>query len=324
MADPTPLVTVAVTCFNHERFVVECLESVRAQTYPNVQLIIADDCSTDSSVQIIRDWVHESGVECTLVLHDTNQGICKTRNEVLTHVRGTYLSTIAADDAWLPDKLALEVERLEELPPSVGVLYADARLIDEEGRPFSEETFIENLRRFSTVPEGDVFETLLDANFVPAMTTMVRARCYEVVGRYDETLAYEDWDMWLRIAREFEFAYLPRVVALYRKHSRSLSNTLGSRFWETDMRIFLKHVGHSDEWDAILWDRIAHIAYRLDDPQAREYVRAYRRAAGWRALPLWSLSALGVPYRRVAPFKRVARRLTRRAPALQAGTPTSL
>ena len=84
-AGSLPLVTVIATCFNHERFVVECLESIRAQTYPNIQLIIADDCSTDGSVPLIRDWLTQTGTVCTLILHQQNQGVCRTRNETLTH-----------------------------------------------------------------------------------------------------------------------------------------------------------------------------------------------------------------------------------------------
>ena len=323
MPEALPLVTVIAICFNHERFVLECLEGIRSQTYPNVQLIVVDDCSTDDSARIIRGWVRDTGVDCALILHDENRGVCRTRNEALALARGEYVSSVSTDDVWAPEKIALQVERMAELPPSVGVLYADADLMDEQGRPLP-GTFLERLGRMRRTPEGEVYEALLEQNFIPAMTTLVRTRCYETVGGFDETLDYEDWDMWLRIAREYEFAHLPRVVARYRLHPSSLSQTLGSRFWDTEIRIFLKHVGHSPEWDAVLWGRIAHMAYRVEHPRTREFARSYLGAAGLRALPLYALASTAVPYRRVAPLKRALNRLASRGRSPQGSTPTSL
>ena len=195
-----PLVTVIATCFNHERFVVESLESIRAQTYPNIQLIIADDCSTDGSVPLIRDWLTQTGTVCTLILHDENQGVCRTRNESLAHAHGKYVSSLSTDDVWLPHKLADQVEQMEKLPLRVGVVYCDAARMDVEGRPLP-NTFIEQIGTVERMPEGNLYETLLARNFIPAGATLVRRECYEEVGSYDESLIYEDWDMWLRIAR---------------------------------------------------------------------------------------------------------------------------
>jgi glycosyltransferase involved in cell wall biosynthesis len=302
-----PLVTVIATCFNHERFVVECLESIRAQTYPNVQLIIADDCSSDGSVALIKDWVSRTGTACTLVLHDQNQGVCRTRNETLSHALGTYVSSLSTDDTWFPEKLAVQVEQLERLPPSFGVTYGDAHLTDVDGKllPATFFTKVRADRFFDEPPDGDVFAKLLQVNFVPAMTTMVRRECYEAVGPYDESLAYEDWDMWLRLARRYEFAFSPYVSARYRVHRSSLWHTLGSRTWESDIRILRKHLGQSPEADAIIWTRIARASYRLDQPEQLDYARAsLRKHKSLKALVLYVLCRIGVPYRRVAPLER--------------------
>jgi glycosyltransferase involved in cell wall biosynthesis len=305
-----PLVTVIATCFNHERFVVECLESIRAQTYPNIQLIIADDCSTDGSVARIREWLRKTGMSCTLVLHDENQGVCRTRNDELAHAQGKYVSGLSTDDVWLPHKLAAQVEQMERLPPAVGVAYGDAVRMDEEGRPLP-NTFTEEIGGMKDRPEGDLYEALLARNFIPAMATLVRRECYESVGPYDEALSYEDWDMWLRLARRYEFAFTPGICARYRVHRGSLSHTLtnrlgGSMWWEADIAIFLKHLGHSQAWDAILWDRIARAAYRLHRPERLEYARANLRASrSPQALALYALCWADIPYRRVRPLKRV-------------------
>jgi glycosyltransferase involved in cell wall biosynthesis len=306
---PQPLVTVIATCFNHERFVVECLESIRAQSYPSIQLIIADDCSTDGSVPLISQWLRETGTDCTLIVHEENQGVCRTRNEALSHARGRYVSSISTDDSWLPEKLADQVEQMEKLPNSVGVVYGDAQRIDAEGRPLP-KSFLEEIGTVRRPPQGDLYETLLERNFIPAGTTLVRRECYQTVGTYDESLAYEDWDMWLRIARRYEFAFSPRISTRYRVHAESLSHMLtnnfaGALWWEADMNIWLKHLGFSRVWDAVLWDRIARAAYRLDHSQRLEYARANLRAGrDMRALVLYALCRAGIPYRRIAPVKR--------------------
>jgi glycosyltransferase involved in cell wall biosynthesis len=312
-AGSLPLVTVIATCFNHARFVVECLESIRAQTYPNIQLIIADDCSTDGSVPLIRDWLTQTGTVCTLILHDENQGVCRTRNESLAHANGKYVSSLSTDDVWLPHKLAAQVEQMEQLPLRVGVAYGDAARIDAESRALP-NTFIAELGIVER-PEGDLYEALLAHNFIPAGATLVRRECYEEVGPWDESLIYEDWDMWLRIARCYQFAFTPRIGTHYRVHEESLSHTLHDRFggslwWEANMRIFLKHLGYSPAWDAVLWDRIARAAYRLDRAEQLQYAGANLRAGrSPRALALYVLCRAGIPYRRVVPFKRAAMRI---------------
>lgn len=311
MANSPPLVTVIATCFNHERFVLECLESIRAQTYPNVQLIIADDCSTDGSVSLIESWVRQTGIDCRLVLHDENQGICPTRNETISYARGQYVSSLSTDDTWFPEKLAVQVEQFERLP-SVGVLYGDAKLMDIDGRPLP-TTFFERARpQWSSrkPPEGNVFAELLQGNFIPGMTTMVRRECYDGVGPYDESLAYEDWDIWLRLARQYDFAYTPYIGARYRIHETSLWHTLGRRVWESDIRILRKHLGYSPETDAVLWSRLARTSYRLDQPERLEYARSsLRHGRNLKTFGLYALCRTGIPYRRVAPFKIAADRL---------------
>jgi glycosyltransferase involved in cell wall biosynthesis len=312
MPGSPPLVTVIATCLNHERFVLECLESIRAQTYPNVQLIIADDCSSDESVSLIRDWMARTGTECTLVLHDENQGICRTKNETLSHARGAYVSSVSTDDVWLPEKLAVQVEQFERLPASVAVLYGDAYLMDVHGDPLPKMFFesSRDTRSFDEPPEGDIYAKLLEVCFVPTMTTMIRRECYEAIGPYDESLAYEDWDMWLRIARRFEFAFSSYVSARYRIHPSSLSHTIGSRAWESDIRMFQKHLGYSREWDAVLRDRIARASYRLDQPERLENARSNLRSnRNPTALVLYLLCLARIPYRRVVPLKRAVTRI---------------
>lgn len=220
-----PLVTVIAVCYNHARFVIECLDSIRAQTYPHVQIIIMDDCSGDDSVAAIRDWIKCNGIECNFIVHEQNQGVCRTFNEALDLAKGKYISIIATDDSWLPDKLSRQVALMENVPDNVGIVYSDAYQMNEHGQRLP-EMFIAAHRPFETMPEGDLRECLVVSNFIPAMTTLIRRAVYDCVGRYDERLAYEDWDFWLRAACHFHFIYSSHPSANYRILETSMMRTL--------------------------------------------------------------------------------------------------
>ena len=195
-----------VLSYNQARFVLETLESVKAQTYKTTELIIVDDWSTDQSVVTIESWLQKNGIECTFIRHQKNQGVCKSINDALAVAKGKYISMIASDDAWLPDKILQQVEIMENQPDQVGVLYSDAYQMDENGSPLP-MLFIEAHRPFPKMPSGDIHKTVLEANFIPAMGTLIRSKCYKKVGIYDESLFFEDWDMWIRISREFEVIF---------------------------------------------------------------------------------------------------------------------
>jgi glycosyltransferase involved in cell wall biosynthesis len=220
-----PLVTVFVGCYNQSRFVEECLDSVKHQTYPNIQVIIFDDCSKDNSVAVINSWLKKHRVNWQFIPHTRNMGICPSLNEVLQLARGKYISMVAADDVWQPDKTSRQVEMMEQMPGDVGVLYTDAFQIDENGETLP-QLFIEAHREFVIPPEGFLFDVLWEGNFIPAMTTLVRRNCFTKVGTYDEDLCFEDWDMWMRISRIFRFAYDKTPTAKYRIVSTSAFRTM--------------------------------------------------------------------------------------------------
>ena len=176
-----PLVSTIVLCYNQSQFVLETLESVKAQTYKATQLIIVDDCSSDDSVATIERWLQENGIDCTFIRHQKNQGICKSLNDALAVATGKYISMVASDDVWLPDKIARQVEIMESQPDHVGVLYSDAFQIDEHGHALP-DMFIAAHRKLPEMPQGASTRCLLEGNFIPGMTTLIRRSCYDKVG----------------------------------------------------------------------------------------------------------------------------------------------
>src|SRR2546423_132834 len=220
-----PLVSVLVVCYNHARYVEECLDSVLNQTYENIELIIIDDSSQDDSASVIQRWLVTNNFTATFFRHHQNTGICKTFNAALQRANGVYICVLAADDVYLPHKIEDQVRILENLPTKVGVVYSDAWQMDANGNPLAEK-FIEAHRRFQVMPEGNLFSVLLEGNFIPALATTIRRECFETVGPYDEELVYEDFDMWLRIARHYDFAFSPTISAKYRLVPGSITRVL--------------------------------------------------------------------------------------------------
>jgi hypothetical protein len=236
-----PLVSAIVLCYNQARYVVECLEAIKAQNYPNLELIINDDASKDDSVIVITNWLEKNNIPHHFLKNKINQGICRSLNNTLKVARGKYVSGIAADDVWLPGKLRTQVEILEGLPERVGVIYSDALQMDENGTLLPEK-FIHSHRRFEAMPTGNIQKVLWEGNFIPAMTSMTRRECFDRVGLYDETLFYEDWDMWLRISQSYEFTYSEFISAKYRLVATSMVRSQWSRLVDAMCQTCIKHL----------------------------------------------------------------------------------
>ncbi|MDQ3686912.1 MAG: glycosyltransferase [Acidobacteriota bacterium] len=315
MKESTPLVSVIAMCYNHSRFVVECLESIRLQTYKNTELIIMDDCSEDNSVEIIKAWIEENGVRCVFIPHTENKGICKTLNEALSHARGKYVMTISTDDVCLPDRLESHVRQIEASPEEVGLLYSDALQIDEGGQPLP-ETIRQAWPVLTNPPEGDVFQKLLERNFIPAPTVLVRKAAYDRVGLYDESLCYEDWDMWLRMARHYKFIFSPTVSVKYRivstSHTRSVLETESREKLVSDITLRSKYLplkGVGETQKRLLREfvtRDAEMMYKLGYGGRGSYLwKALKFDPRPRTFGMFAFSACAAPY---DAFHNVSRR----------------
>jgi len=238
-----PLVTVIAMCYNHARFVRECLDSIGRQSYTNIQLIITDDCSNDGSQELIESWIHKAGINCQFLKHVKNVGICRTANEALALARGKYISGVATDDIWQPNKLQVQVDLIERLPDKVGIIYSDAFQMSEDGK-LLDKKFIEAHAQcdVESKPSGNLHTTMWQGNFIPGMATLVRRECYDRVGVYDENLFFEDWDMWLRISREYDFYYSDEISARYRIVSNSMAHGSTDKMLTAGIQVCRKHI----------------------------------------------------------------------------------
>jgi hypothetical protein len=194
---------------------------------------------------------------------------------------------------------------MENLPSKVGVVYSDAWQMDVDGNPLAEK-FIETHRRFQVMPEGDLFPVLLVGNFIPALATMIRRECFDTVGNYDEELVYEDFDMWLRIARHYDFVFSPTISAKYRIVPESMTRVLrnGTTRLGSDFRICEKLIrGNELTQDELrlVKARFASIAFHMYENNyagCNQYLRKVVRYHPCKyTFAMWLLATLRVPFR---------------------------
>jgi len=214
-----PLVTIICVCYNQARFVTEALDSVAAQTYQPIELIVIDDGSTDGCKEVIEKWI-VNRPDTVLLLNRANIGYCKTFNKAAAVAKGKYLIDLSADDWLLPERVAVGVQALES-NPQAGVTFSDAEHVNESGTKINLHS-----DRFphQTIPSGDVYQEVIKRFFICSPTMMFSRAMFEELGGYDETLDYEDFDFWLRSSRKYHYAYTPFVLVKKRKVYGSLSD----------------------------------------------------------------------------------------------------
>lgn len=217
-----PKVSVVCLCYNHAAYVERCLQSVLDQSYRHVEMIIVNDASTDNSATVIKE-VLKNHPGITFLDLPQNIGNCKAFNQGLKEVTGKYVIDLSCDDELIPDRIEKQVHAFEELPKDYGVLYSDAHYINEAGAPLGD-----HFSQFAPV-KGDLYEELVRRYFIAPPTMMIRKAVFDELGGYDEALAYEDFDFWVRSARNWKYDYLNVPLTRIRKTSGSLSSKFHKR-----------------------------------------------------------------------------------------------
>lgn len=218
-----PLVSVVCLCYNQRRWVEEAIESVLRQTYPNIEIILADDASTDGSQEVI-EGIKARHPEIKTLMSAVNRGNCAAFNIAFRETKGEYIVDLAADDLMAPDRIAKQIKKFEALDGSYGVVFTDAEYIDSGGEFIRRHyAWLRKKGLLKTVPEGDVYRDVLSRYFIAAPTMLVRRVVFERLGGYDESLHYEDFDFWVRSARHFRYAFLDEPLTLIRRTGTSMS-----------------------------------------------------------------------------------------------------
>ena len=286
------LVSVVVPAYGHRDFVRATLESVFAQTYPDVEVIVVDDGSPDDTADLVRPLVAAGRVR---LVSQANQGQGAARNRGLAEARGELVAFLDDDDLWPPEVVERHVAALRAEPEAV-LVYGDYVRLRPDG------TLTE--RWEEPRPSGDAYDGFrLRNHMISPGQALMRTEAVRAVGGFDASIrGSDDWDLWLRLARRGPFVHERRVALHYRDHATNASRrALGHAL--AHLTVVRRHIG----WDLPLLVRHQRAAssyfvpnllrFAEGAPSRREAVAAHLVALLFRptlaARPAFARSLLG-------------------------------
>lgn len=254
-----PKVSIIIPAYNSLTYLPTAINSVFRQTFQDFELVIIDDGSSDKTA----DWVSCLTESQIKLISQDNQGASTARNIGIANSEGEYIAFLDADDLWRPSKLTKQVERLDNLP-QVGLVHCWTEFTNAQGDKTG--------KVMTSYGEGTVWKEMVLYNLLRCGSTpMIRRTCFESLGVFDTALKYaEDWDMWIRIASQYEFSIINEPLVFYREHEDNKSKN-----YEGQLESFCK----------IIDKAIDSRSENLRSLQRRAYGRAHLHAA-WRALVL--------------------------------------
>jgi len=220
-AGDRPLVSVVIPAYNAEETLAETLASIRAQTYPNLEILVVDDGSSDAT-RALALRVATDDKRITVLLQD-NAGVAAARNHGIRACCGEYLAFVDADDVWHPEKIEAQLEAIADAESDVGLVYCWSAKIDADGVVWTEW--------FRPRETGDVLTRLFRGNFVGnGSASLVRADLARAIGGFDSSLqaaeaqGCEDLLFYLEVAQRARFALVERCLVGYRATDANMSS----------------------------------------------------------------------------------------------------
>ena len=215
MRNCTPEVAVIIPSYNQAAYLSSTILTVQQQTFPDWELFIIDDGSTDSTADIVRPFLTDERVH---YIKQRNQERAVARNRGLAESSAPYIAFLDADDLWHPEKLSRQIQAMKA-HPDAGLCHTLTDDIDPNG------TRLRKTGR-SRAYSGQVFDRLLRSNFMVNSSVLIRRTSLTKVGVFDTELPVfgaEDWDLWLRIAREYSVCLVAEELTFYRLHPQNTS-----------------------------------------------------------------------------------------------------
>lgn len=212
-----PLVSVIVPCYNHENYIIECLNSIYNSSYKNIELILIDDGSKDESYEVANKWLSKKQKRFTNINIDKqdNVGICKTLNRLINKAKGEFIFPLASDDMIPVNGIRDSVNQL--LLTSKDILLTDVSLIDENSKLISKSASAFYRRPTCFYKNKYILYSDIILNWNPPFQFYCAKKSYyEKYGYYDETISFEDYDFILKAIKNDNFTYSNLISREYR------------------------------------------------------------------------------------------------------------
>jgi len=289
MSNARPLVSVITPTYNGARYLAETIDSALAQDYPNLEIIIAVDGSTDETGRLLEAYRGDRRVKALELPH---RGENVARNAAIRASRGEYIALLDHDDLWLPGKLSRQIPAIEA-NPAAGLCHSAWERFGAESRP--------HVHRDSRAYHGRCFDRQFQRNGVGALTAVLRRSALPPHLFHEDIQIAADYALWLDVLFYHEAIYIPEILARHRVHPGQI--TWGRRerwkFYEAVSRIrLLERV--RDELPPERYDELR--AWTIEQLRESTYERRSAGDAGWAALGFYLLRKYGCP----APFRDAA------------------
>jgi glycosyltransferase involved in cell wall biosynthesis len=274
-----PLVSVLLPTRNRDSLLSRAIASVLSQTYPNFELIVVDDGSTDETETVVKGFSDER----IRYVYQDHRGAAAAENLGTRLARGSFIAFIDDDDEWLCEKLEKQMERFALEGEDTAVVYTAAQF------------FKNGKHRFYGPPQsilvknGSIYREILNrTTYVPLVCAVVRRECLEEVGGFDETMpTSNDYDLWIRLSSRYRFQYLPEPLVHVHYTAGSMSttptNTIVARklLLEKHRRVFAKPEGRGI--GAFFYWQIGYLLLLQGERrEGRRYLFLAARHAPWK------------------------------------------
>jgi len=203
-----PKVNVIIITYNRAKLLSSAITSVLNQTFQDFEIIVVDDASTDNTKEVVSSF---NDKRIKYIRHEINKGEAGARNTGVMNSNCKYIAFLDDDDEWMPEKLKMQVDLLENSSPKVGGVYTGYLRVNKITG--------EVLDRKLPAKRGNIFYEILAENWFIVSTVLLKKECFEKVGLFDGSIPYGlDWDMWIRISREFHFECIKEPLVKYSIH----------------------------------------------------------------------------------------------------------
>lgn len=277
MVKENPLVSVVIPTYNRPKYLQRAVDSVREQTYENIEIVIIDDCPSNPVESIAKQF---SDSRIRYVRHEENKGVCAARNTGITEAIGDYLCFLDDDDEWRERKVESQMEVLAE-NPSVGLVYTGTQYVGDS---------LELLSVTKPTQQGNVSRELLLEDFVPFSTILVKREVIEIAGMLDTNLTnWEDWEWCVRLSKQTELGYVEQPLVLIHKGSHDKRSGNFEKKRDVGFEKFLSKVQPVAAEYGPLFERkfLAHAHYHLGYAGLSNGYHSDARTELWTAVRLW-------------------------------------
>ena len=262
MNPEAPTVSVVIPLYEGEAYIAEAIESVRSQTFTNLELIVVDDGSTDQSAAIVQKYATDPRVR--YITHEENRGIAAARNTGIKNARGEYIAFLDQDDLWHPSKIEKQLRVFDtHNDPALGMVFTDRKIVQID-RPKRRRKDSRVPKNFNTRSRGGVIAALLLCNLVPMITVLCRKRCVmDGVGLLDESIrsGADDFDFVLRLALKYKIFHLAEWLAVRRVHEDNYTSV--ERLMPDDLKIIDRVLQDFPEFAHLRAQREGALYYQL-------------------------------------------------------------